>query len=261
MIKQEDAIGVFDSGLGGISVLRELVNQMPNENYIYYGDSAYAPYGEKRKDQIRERCLWICEFLISQGVKAIVIACNTATSACVDELRTRYPNLSIIGMEPALKVAVNDKINQNVRVLATKFTLTADKFQNMATTYAGQHHIECVACPKLVSLVEQDQLMKQDVVMPILNTYIKGWETLDSIVLGCTHFVYFKQMIKDITQYKVKIIDGNDGTTKHVQSILQTKNLLNTQTCQGSIRIFNSSDDQQLLSLSNKLLKSKIGLV
>lgn len=260
MIKQEDAIGVFDSGLGGISVLRELVNQMPNENYIYYGDSAYAPYGEKSKDQIRERCLWICEFLISQGVKAIVIACNTATSACVDELRTRYPYLSIIGMEPALKVAVNDKIDQNVRVLATKFTLAADKFQNMVKTYETQHHIEQVACPKLVSLVEQDQLMIQDVVMPILNTYIKGWETLDSIVLGCTHFVYFKQMIKDITQHKVNIIDGNDGTIKHVQSILQTKNLLNAQTCQGFIRIFNSSDDQQLLSLSDNLLKSKIGL-
>lgn len=260
MIKQENAIGIFDSGLGGISVLRELVNQMPNENYIYYGDSAYAPYGEKSKDQIRERCFEICEFLISQGVKAIVIACNTATSACVDELRIRYPHLSFIGMEPALKVAVHGKVNQHVCVLATKFTLQADKFQKMVHMYENQHHIEYVACPKLVSIVEHNQLMNQEVIMPILNTYVKGWQNLDSIVLGCTHFVFFKQMIKNITHHKVNIIDGNDGTAKHVQYILQEKNLLNSKTCKGSIQIFNSSDDQQLLSLSKQLLNSKIGL-
>ena len=123
----EKAIGVFDSGLGGISVLRELRRWMPKERYLYFGDSAFAPYGEKARTDITQRCIQICDELVNRGVKAIVIACNTATSACVEELRKRYPHLPIVGMEPALKPAVEGKQAQQVIVMATRFTLKEKK--------------------------------------------------------------------------------------------------------------------------------------
>lgn len=258
--KQKKAIGVFDSGLGGISVLRELRRYMPNENYIYYGDSAYAPYGEKSKEQIKERCEWICSFFIMQGVKAIVIACNTATSACVEDLRSRYPDILIIGMEPALKLAVDRKVDQHVRVLATKFTLGEEKFHNLASRFENQHTIEHVACPKLVTLVEQDQLSQQELVKSILSTYLEGWQKLDSIVLGCTHFVYYRNIIQEMTNHNVQIIDGNVGTTKHLHQLLTQNNLLHPQLNEGSVHIYNSSGNNDLLTLSRKLLESTMGL-
>ena len=134
----DKAIGVFDSGLGGISVLKELRSLMPQEDYLYYGDSSFAPYGVKTKEEITKRCRSICAFFISQGVKAVVIACNTATSACVKELRTLYPDLPIVGMEPALKPAVDGRHQQHVLVLATQFTLKEKKFEQLMSRFNGK---------------------------------------------------------------------------------------------------------------------------
>ena len=123
MTNKDKAIGVFDSGLGGISVLKELVKSMPNEKFIYYGDSANAPYGIKTKEEITKRCIDIIEFFLNKGVKAIVIACNTATSAAANILREKYIDIPIIGMEPALKVAADGKNNNTIVVMATTLTL------------------------------------------------------------------------------------------------------------------------------------------
>ena len=127
MDNSKKAIGVFDSGLGGISVLRDLKELMPNEDFIYFGDSAYAPYGVKTKEQITERCVEIIDFFISKGVKAVVIACNTATSASANYLRKKYKNLPIIGMEPALKVATQGVKNNNIVVMAKTFNFKKKK--------------------------------------------------------------------------------------------------------------------------------------
>ena len=131
MDNSKKAIGVFDSGLGGISVLRDLKELMPNEDFIYFGDSAYAPYSVKTKEQITERCVEIIDFFISKGVKAVVIACNTATSASANYLRKKYKDLPIIGMEPALKVATQGVKNNNIVVMATPLTLKEKKFETL----------------------------------------------------------------------------------------------------------------------------------
>ncbi len=255
-MSMEDAIGVFDSGLGGISVLKELKKQMPYENYIYFGDSSYAPYGVKNKEEITRRCHMICEFFISRGVKAIVIACNTATSACVKELRAEYPNLPIIGMEPALKPAVNGKHHQKVLVMATEFTLKEKKFEQLMAQFEKDNTIYRQPCPKLVELVEAGQLDEYEIVEKTLKEYIFPYDlqTLDSIVLGCTHFVFYRDQIRKLIEDKIAIIDGNEGTVRHVMEILKERNELNIDG-EGIVRIYNSMKDDTILQLSEKLLE------
>ena len=147
MNNKDKAIGVFDSGLGGVSVLKELVQAMPNEKFLYYGDSANAPYGIKTKEEITERCENIIEFFLSKGVKAIVIACNTATSAAANILREKYSYLPIIGMEPALKVAADGKVHNTIVVMATPLTLKETKFNNLMARYSDDNTVIKMPCP------------------------------------------------------------------------------------------------------------------
>ena len=192
MDNSKKAIGVFDSGLGGISVLRDLKELMPNEDFIYFGDSAYAPYGVKTKEQITERCVEIIDFFISKGVKAVVIACNTATSASANYLRKKYKNLPIIGMEPALKVATQGVKNNNIVVMATPLTLKEKKFETLMHKFRGNNKVVKMPCPKLVEIVENDLLDDKNIVIDQLKDYYKdvNMDNLDSVVLGCTHFIF-----------------------------------------------------------------------
>lgn len=261
MYTKEQAIGVFDSGLGGISVLRELHKQMPQERYIYYGDSAYAPYGEKSREEIVQRCEGIVRFFCEQGVKAIVIACNTATSAYVEELRRKYPQLIVIGMEPALKLAVDGYAHQQVLVMATRFTLREQKFERLVARYADEHTILRLPCPKLVELIEDDLLEDEGKVEQVLREYLMKYEVekLNSIVLGCTHFVFFKDALRRLCPSNVRIIDGNTGTVRHVKEQLQQRHLLCDKEQLGSISLHNSMQDERMLILSQKLLNSTKG--
>ncbi len=156
--KDEDIrpIGIFDSGLGGISVLRELRRCLPHEHFLYYGDSAHAPYGVRERADIRRLCIDICTHMIECRVKAIVIACNTATSACVNELRALYPQLPIVGMEPALKVAAERGAHQRIIVTATQLTLKEQKFARLMERFQNEHTIWKQPCPRLVELVEEE---------------------------------------------------------------------------------------------------------
>lgn len=257
---QTKAIGVFDSGLGGISVLRELMNMMPNENFIYYGDSAYAPYGEKSRCDITSRCCAICDFLIQKGVKAIVIACNTATSACVEELRSRYPKLAIIGMEPAVKLAVKNKTSKQIVVMATSFTLREKKFKELMERCCSTDELIRIPCPALVKLVEHDELDDQKRVEKQLQEYFKDIDMaqVDSIVLGCTHFVFFKSYIARLIPDTIKIVDGNTGTARHVKEIITENHHANPQRTKGSIQIYNSETDTEALKVSEKLLNRRM---
>lgn len=250
------SIGVFDSGLGGISVLKELYRMLPHENYIYFGDSRYAPYGEKSKGAIMERCITICEFFLRKGVKAIVIACNTATSACVNELRIRYPHLIIIGMEPALKVAAECEGKQHVLVLATNFTLREKKFASLMSRYEQENCIYKQACPKLVEIVEGHQLYQGDFVRDVLHGYIAPYnlDTLNSIVLGCTHFVFFRAYLQELLPSHISVVDGNYGTAKHLANMLHEQQVEN-DVKMGNISIYNSlKDDENIINLSKELL-------
>lgn len=256
MIEKNRPIGVFDSGLGGISVLKELYRRMPLESYLYYGDSAFAPYGVKSKEEITKRCFEIVTYMIEREVKAIVIACNTATSACVKELRAAYPELIIIGMEPALKVAVHEKEQQSVVVMATDFTLREKKFDLLMKQYEEEHTIYKQPCPKLVELVEQNLLDEKDIVLKQLHEYLDHYQTkqVDSLVLGCTHFVFYKEALKEVMPH-VSLIDGNEGTARHLEDLLMEKSWCQREEGFANITFVNSSNQEEQLRLCKSLFE------
>lgn len=251
---KKQPIGIFDSGLGGISVLKEACKRMPNEHFIYFGDSANAPYGTKAKEEIIARCVAICDFFIEKNVKAIVIACNTATSVAAPILREKY-DIPIIGMEPALKPVAHDKTNQNIVVMATPLTLKEKKFELLMSKYSDSNNIIKMPCPELVKIVENDLLDNEEIVMKQLNTYYKDIDlnTIDSIVLGCTHFVFYRKYFNAYFK-NINVMDGNVGTCNHLHNILENYNALNDT--EGKIEIYNSSEDLKYIALSNKLLNS-----
>lgn len=251
----DKAIGVFDSGLGGISVLKELVSLMPNENFIYYGDSLHAPYGIKKKEEIIQRCIEICDYFISKDVKAIVIACNTATSAAVSTLRDTYKDIPIIGMEPALKVAAENKENNNIAVMATILTLNEEKFNSLMRNYSDKNNIIKMPCPELVNIVENDKLDDTDMIYNQIKEYFKNinLETLDSVVLGCTHFVFYKEYLSNMLNKRTCIIDGNNGTARHLKEILEANKDLSESNEEGNIIFLNSYNEEKYIELSKKL--------
>lgn len=248
------AIGVFDSGMGGISVLRDIVKLMPNERYIYYGDSANAPYGIKRKEEIIELSIKVCDFLVSKGVKAIVVACNTATSAAVKILRDRYL-IPIIGMEPAVKPALNIAKGKNIVVLATPITLKETKFKSLLNRLNAEKRVLKIPAPKLVELVESGDI-DCTITKKIVKDYIKNVDMSEvgAIVLGCTHFVFLKEILKEVIDYDIPIIDGNRGTATHLKNLLELQQMLTTQILETSyIEYYNSSKDLSMIELSKKL--------
>ena len=256
MDNKNKAIGVFDSGLGGVSVLKELIKSMPNEKFIYFGDSANAPYGIKTKEEITERCIEIIDFFLKEGVKAIVIACNTATSAAANILREKYSQLPIIGMEPALKVAADGKVDNTIVVMATPLTLREEKFNKLMSQYDDENTVIKMPCPELVNIVENDLLDDEKVVKTQLTNYYKdlNMDKINSVVLGCTHFVFYRDYMEKILNHNIKIVYGNKGTTNHLKDVLRERNELRDENEEGSVTIYNSSKDKRFIKLSEKLL-------
>lgn len=250
------AIGVFDSGMGGISVLAQIIKQMPNERYIYYGDSLNAPYGVKTPKEVRKLSKNICDFFIEEGVKAIVVACNTATSAAIKELRNTY-NIPIIGMEPALKPAVEMNPDGKILVMATEMTLKEKKFAKLMERYGKEAEIVKLPCPKLVELVEDGILegkVMEDAIRECIGD-IKS-EEISSIVLGCTHYVFLRDSIRNVVGNSVEIIDGNEGTARHLQNVLNESDMLNTeQREEVDVTIYNSREDEAIMTQSKNLLQ------
>ncbi len=248
-------IGIFDSGIGGISVLREAVKLMPEENYIYYGDSLHAPYGTKSREEIQSLSLDCTTFLLEKGAKAIVIACNTATSAAAMMLREKYTDIPIIGIEPALKPAVLWKEHDSVAVLATPMTLKQDKFLELFHTYEDKSKIYNIPCPKLVEFVERGELDS-----PALEEYISGQlspyldKGLDAIVLGCTHYPFVEKVIRRVVGPNVKIFSGSIGTATELKRRLIASNLKSENTGKGYVKIYNSSGLDEQIRLCEKLL-------
>lgn len=227
MNQPEGSVGVFDSGVGGISVLGELLRCLPNERFIYYGDSANAPYGSKTVDEVRELSLKIADYLIIQrGVKALVVACNTATSAAVKLLRREF-SIPIIGMEPALKPAVAMARGGKVVVMATPMTIKEQKFQDLLFRYGKEAQVFSLPCPGLVELIEAGETEGERI-----NSYLKGLfgsfqlGEVDVVVLGCTHYVFIKEAVAAFFQGRAAVIDGNRGTANQVKRVLEEKGLL-----------------------------------
>lgn len=253
-------IGVFDSGMGGITVVRQIHRDMPSEDILFYGDSAHAPYGLKTVDEIRGYCFSICDHLVGNGVKAIVVACNTATSACVNDLRKRY-SLPIIGMEPALKVACDrgNGVPQHVIVAATPLTLREKKFANLFARFQDKHYLKRQPCPDLVTIVESGNLGNRDMVMNTLHKYFDGYDlaSTDSVVLGCTHFVFFRDYFREFMPDNVAIIDGNEGTVRHLHVVLESLGALvdddGGSAKPGHVTLESSSTNPDLMQLERSL--------
>lgn len=250
-------IGVFDSGLGGISVVRQLHAAMPNERIIYFGDSANAPYGVKTPQEVRNLSFKIVEHFAKLSVKAIVIACNTATSAAVDDLRNHY-NIPIIGMEPALKLAcdLGGVKPQRVIVAATPLTLKERKFADLMNRFTQNHKIFSQPCPDLVEIVENGDLGNKNIVMSALHKYFDSYDlnSIDSVVLGCTHFVFYRDYFREFLPDCVKIVDGNAGTVHHLKSVLESSGELADANNNGSVLLTNSDSSNRISELSKSLL-------
>ncbi len=233
---RQKPIAVFDSGAGGISVLRELVRLMPGENYIYLGDSLNAPYGTKATDKVRELTVKNITELINMGVKGAVIACNTATSAAIRTLREMYPDIPMIGLEPALKPAAAE--GGKVLVMATQLTLREEKLHTLMDKYSDKAEIILLPCPDLVEFAEKgitsgDEL--DSYLNDILNPYIGS---TNAIVLGCTHFPLVREAIQKAAG-SIKLYDGGSGAARQAKRQLEKRDLLSDNT-QGTIEFFSS---------------------
>ena len=247
-------IAVFDSGLGGISVLRELRALMPAEHYLYFGDSANAPYGTRPLAEVRALTLRCITMLYARGIKAAVVACNTATSAAVTLLRERFPEIPVIGMEPALKPAALDHPGGTVLVLATPLTLREEKFSHLMEHYQDGARIVPLACPELVEFVERGELESE-----ALDAYLHGRldsyrGRADAAVLGCTHFPVLRASIRHVLGPEVPLYDGGAGTARQTRRQLERRGLLLDGGEAGSVRLENSQNCSRQRELSEFLL-------
>jgi glutamate racemase len=250
-------IGLFDSGIGGMTVLNQALRFLPNENYIFYADTLHVPYGEKTKEEVREYIFNAVDFIAKQGVKALVIACNTATSIAVEDLRQKY-DFPILGIEPAVKPAVQscEGKRKKVLVLATNLTLREEKFHNLVKSIDHHDIVESLALPGLVEFAENFEFREEKVV-PYLREKLSLFDLKQygTVVLGCTHFPYFIDSLKEVFPEEVDIISGSIGTAKNLKRILEARNQINDGT--GDILFLKSGDkveDTETLSNYKKLL-------
>ena len=246
-------IAVFDSGLGGISVLRELVRQMPQENYLYFGDSLHAPYGSMLTERIRELTFAAARMLFERGAKALVIACNTATSAAIQTLRERL-SIPVVGMEPALKPAYELHADGKILVLATPATLRQAKFHRLYERY-GEHAV-ALPCPELVEFVESGRCEGDEIDAYLARRFadVQG-EKLAAAVLGCTHFSFLKRAFAKAIP-GVPLIDGNEGTARRLEYLLRENGTLR-ETGEGSVEFFTSGDEDVFLPLMRRLFAAR----
>lgn len=251
MAVKADYIAVIDSGVGGISVLRELVKLMPRERYLYFGDSANAPYGTKPTEKIVKMTDSVVTRMMERGIKALVVACNTATAAAISYLREKYPDFIIIGIEPALKPAVTQFPNGTVGVMATPVTLREDKLKRLMEKNPHRD-IRMIPAPGVVELVEAGLANTPEMdafLTPILAPYIGK---LDALVLGCTHYPFTAPSVRRILGENTVLFDGGAGTARETRRRLENADLLYEGP--GCVVLENSLPDPNMITLCEKLL-------
>ncbi len=219
-MQKEQPIGFFDSGIGGLSVLYESLKILPNENYIYYSDGDNAPYGVRPKEEVRALVLDAMRFIASKGVKAIVVACNTATSVAIEDVRRLY-DFPVIGMELYVKPAVMSGNRKRVLVFATELTLKEEKFKNLVSRVDTRQIVDYLPLQELVMYAERFDFDESKII-PYLRQKLSGFRLEDygTVVLGCTHFLFFKSMMEKVIPPEVAIIDGNLGTIRNLKNKL-----------------------------------------
>lgn len=250
-------IGFFDSGVGGVSVLRAARRLMPEEDYLYFGDSVNAPYGAKSPKEVQALTLAAVAFLLDKGAKALVIACNTATSAAIQTVRERYPELSIVGLEPAVKPAVERLAAEKVLVMATCGTLAGEKFRQLADAFETSAQIIPLPCPGLVELIESGETDGPRV-EAFLRERLADAGALDhaAVVLGCTHYPFIEPVLRRLLPAGAAVIDGSEGAAQQLERLLEQQGLRCRVNRCGTVAFFNSAPDAvRLNTLCEHLLQ------
>ena len=246
-------IGLFDSGLGGLSILKELMNTLPNEDYLFYEDSIHNPYGEKTEDELLRITSRIVDYLLSRGCKLIVIACNAATTSCLKKIRELYPNTIFFGVVPEIKVAY-DHHSKNTIILSTPYTTKSKRVHELIQDYHSEdQNIVNISGKNLAHLIELD---KKSQIKKLLHELLDDYRDIaDSIVLGCTHYSLIKNEIQAVLP-NTALLDGCVGVSLEVKHQLEKRNLLNAKASQGSLEIINSKSDD-LIQRSYEILYQK----
>lgn len=256
MDKKTNPIGLFDSGIGGTSIWKEIHSLLPHENTIYLADSINAPYGQKTKEEIIQLSIKNTEFLLEQNSKIIVVACNTATTNAIKELRAKY-DVPIIGIEPAIKPAAIHTKTKSIGILATKGTLSSELFYKTVSNLEGINVIEQVGYD-LVKLIEEGKIESNEIT-ELLRIYLQPMieANIDYLVLGCSHYPYLVPQIKKILPESVKIIDSGEAVARQTKSVLEKNDLLNNSNKKGDLKFYVNSDPTVL----NSILENKYTVV
>ncbi len=261
MSNSKKPIGIFDSGVGGVSVLKAAVELLPNEDFIYYGDNAHAPYGTKTEQEIQDLSLACGDFLQAKGVKAIVMACNTATSVAVRQMREEY-DMPVISIEPAVKPAMETSYDGDIIVLATEGTLSQPRYNLLLERLNAKERVINIQCKGLVTLIEKGDMDSGE-----LDEYIRcifapyHSHRVDTVVLGCTHYSFVKNKIKrflyDNFHGNRHVIDGNGGTVRQLKRVLEERGLLTDSAKKGKITFY-SSGGRHYIRLMKRLFRMNI---
>ena len=250
-------VGVFDSGLGGITVLKEMTRLMPGENLIFYGDSANAPYGEKTTQQIRQLRGRIVDYLLGRGAKAIVVACNTATSAAITGIRAAHPEVPVIGIEPAIKPVALAMPHKRILVMATQNTLSLRKYHALIEKYEDQADFTSLACTGLAARIEQGRFEDEDL-MELLHSLLDPYAgKVDAVVLGCTHYPFIRRQIRAVLG-DIPLYDGGAGTARELRRELEAGGTLNPAALGGRVEFVSSRNTEEELRLYRALYEMPI---
>ncbi len=249
------AIGVFDSGLGGLSILREIRQQLPHESILYFADQAHVPYGPRPSEQIRLFSEEITRFLLAQNAKAIIVACNTASAAALKYLRKTFPNTPFIGMEPAVKPAVKASHSGKIAVLATPATYQGALFASVVERFAKDAEIIQQTIPGLVSLIEMGNLNGKETYAVLSRALTPLLEDdIDTLVLGCTHYPFVVPLIERIVGPEVKIIDPSPAIARQTARTLDRYGLSASAGKDANLTFISSTDPDQLASMAKQLI-------
>lgn len=239
-MKNQESIGVFDSGIGGATVLKEIIKILPNENYIFYSDSKNNPYGDKTAEEIINLSDNIVKLFLDKNCKAIVIACNTASAKAAKSLREKYPKIPIIAIEPAYKMVYDFAYDKVTLVMATKGTIESEKFHELFNKY-NNHKTYLMPCPGLANVIEQGNEKEiKKYLKDNLNQYAGK---VHNVVLGCTHYPLIQNEIKEILG-NVEFFNGAPNLAKHLKDVLTENELLNTSNEKGTIEFIDSSNSE-----------------
>lgn len=248
-------IGIFDSGVGGLSVLRAIRAQMPEESVIYFGDQGHIPYGPRPMEQIRDFSEAITRFLLAHDAKIVVVACNTASAASLKHLRETFPDVSFVGMEPAVKPAAEHTQTGKVGVLATPATFQGALYASVVERFANGVELFQNTCSGLVQEIERGHLdgeatrqILEDALHPMLE------KNIDTVVLGCTHYPFVIPLIQQIVGDNVRVIDPAPSVAKQVRRVLEAKGLKRESEARGDAKFYTSGDPEELKSLLTLLL-------